>query len=163
MNQEEQAQRLLEMQRLYEVEQLTVRQIADHFGVSWQAIHERLVRAGVPLRQKSPVKRFLERETLIDLYTINNLTIGEIAQRLKTNYEKVSEELDRHGIKKRSKGYFNRRYTELELLKCGENVVIKRPTVANPYVNLYHKAKKLGIRISIRSVDNETFQIKRIE
>ncbi len=107
MNQEEQAQRLLEMQRLYEVEQLTVRQIADHFGVSWQAIHERLVRAGVPLRQKSPVKRFLERETLIDLYTINNLTIGEIAQRLKTNYEKVSEELDRHGIKKRSKGYFN--------------------------------------------------------
>jgi predicted DNA-binding protein YlxM (UPF0122 family) len=129
MNQEEQAQRLLEMQRLYEVEQLTVRQIADHFGVSWQAIHERLVRAGVPLRQKSPVKRFLERETLIDLYTINNLTIGEIAQRLKTNYEKVSEELDRHGIKKRSKGYFNRRYTELELLKCGENVVIKRPTV----------------------------------
>ncbi len=65
MNQKEQAQRLLEMQRLYEVEGLTLREIAGIFGLTWQAIHERLVRAGTPLRQESPVKRFLERETLV--------------------------------------------------------------------------------------------------
>jgi predicted DNA-binding protein YlxM (UPF0122 family) len=40
MNQKEQTQRLLEMQRLYEVEGLTLREIADIFGLTWQAIHE---------------------------------------------------------------------------------------------------------------------------
>ena len=164
MNQKEQAQRLLEMQRLYEVEGLTLREIADIFGLTWQAIHERLVRAGTPLRQKSPVKRFLERETLVELYINKNLELGEIAQQLETSYAKVSEELKRHGIEKRHKRYLSRRkYIELESLGCGEDVVIKRPLVFNPYVSLYHKAKNIGIRISIKTIDNETFQIKRIE
>lgn len=161
MTKQEQTERLKEMQRLYEVEELRLREIAERFGVSWQAIHERLVRAKIPLRPKSPVKRFLDRETLVELYINENLTIAQTAQRLKLGYQKVSDEIKRHGIVK-SRGYFSRKYTELYLLTTREKVIIQRPLVKNPYLSLYAKARKIGIRISIRSVDDETMQIKRI-
>lgn len=163
MTKQEQAQRLKEMQRLYEDENLNLREVAIHFGVSWQAIHERLVKARIPLRKKSPAKRLLERETLVRLYIDENLTIGEMARRLKTDYKKVSSELKRHGIEKRPKGFFRLKYQELNLLKAGENVIIKRPLVNQPYRSLYGKAQRIGIRISIKSLNEETMQIKRIE
>lgn len=162
MNKYEQAERLKEMRRLYEDEKRTLREIADHFGVTWQAIHERLVRAGVPMRQKSTVKRLLERETLVQHYIDEGLTIGETAKRLKTDVLRVSEELERHGIEKRSRGFFKRKYPELYQLTVGEKAIIKRPLVTNPYRNLYEKAQKIGIRISIKSVNDETFQITRL-
>jgi predicted DNA-binding protein YlxM (UPF0122 family) len=162
MTKKEQTERLKQMQRLYEEEQLSLREIAAFFGVSWQAIHDRLVRAGVPLRQKSPIKRHLEQDALVKLYTNENLTIGQTAKRLKTNFTKVSEELDRHGIKKRSSGYYRRKYSEIYLLGIGENAVMKRPSVKQSHGAIYAIAWRIGIRISIKSVDKETFQIKRI-
>jgi predicted DNA-binding protein YlxM (UPF0122 family) len=163
MTKAEQAERLKEMQRLYEDEELRLREIAERFGVSWQAIHERLVRAKIPLRPKSAVKRFLDRETLIELYINENLTIAQTAHKLKIGYKKVSDEIKRHGIVKRPRRYFSRKYTELNLLNNGQNVIIPRPSVKNPYLSLYGKAKRIGIQISIKSVNNETFQIKRIK
>lgn len=163
MGKKEQIEILKEMRRLYEVEKLTLREIADRFGVSWQAIHERFVRAGVPLRPKNPVRYFLDRETLVKLYIDENLTIGEIVKQLKTSYEKVSKEFERHGIEKRSSGYLKRKYPELHLLRIGEGAIIKRPLATNPYGRIYSKAQKIGIRISIKSLDNETFQIIRIK
>ena len=163
MTKQEQTERLKEMQRLYEVEELKLREIAERFGVSWQAIHERLVRAKIPLRQKSPVKRFLDRETLVELYINENLTIAQTAQRLKIGYHKVSDEIKRHKIIKRPRGYSRRKYTELNLLKNGEDVIIELPQVKNPYLSLYGKAQRIGIRISVKSINGESMQIKRIE
>ncbi len=163
MTKAEQTVRLREMQRLYEVEKRTLREIADLFGVTWQAIHDRLVRAGVLLRQKNPIKRLLDRETLIKLYIVENLTISETAQRLKTHYKKVSDEIKRHEIIKRPRGYSGRKYTELNLLSVGGNVIIQRPQVKNPYLSLYGKAQKIGIRISVKSIDDKTMQINRIK
>jgi predicted DNA-binding protein YlxM (UPF0122 family) len=162
MTKQEQAQRLKEMQQLYEDENLNLREIAQRFGVSWQAIHERFVRAGIPLRPKSPGKRLLDRETLVELYINENLSIAQTAKRLKLGYQKVSDEIRRHGIVK-TKRYFLRKYTELYLLNTREKVIIERPLVKNPYLSLYAKARKIGIRISIKSVNSETMQIKRIE
>lgn len=68
MSKKEQIERLKEMRRLYEVENFNLREITEHFRVSWQAIHERFVKAGVPLRPKSSVKGFLDREILVQLY-----------------------------------------------------------------------------------------------
>jgi len=148
---------------LYEDENLNLRQIAARFGVIWQAIHQKLTKAGVPMSQKSPVKRLLDRETLVQLYIEKSLTIAETAQRLKAKFDKVSDELERHGIEKRSIGYFKRKHPELYQLKVGEKAIIQRPSAKNPYVRFYEKAKRIGIRISIRSVNEETFQIKRIK
>ena len=91
-----------------------------------------------------------------------NLTIGETAKRLKAKFDKVSKELERHGIEKRSIGYFKRKQPDLYQLEVGEKAVIQRPSVKNPYRSLYAKAQKIGIRISIKSVNNETFQITRV-
>ncbi len=162
MRKAEQAERLEEMRRLYEVEGLPLREIADCFGVSWQAIYERLARAGIPLRQKGRVKRYLERDALVELYTNENLTIGQAAKRLKVHFAKVSKELERHGIEKRSSGYYRRKYSKIYLLGIGENAVMKRPLVKQPHGCLYAIAWRIGIRISIKSVDKETFQIRRV-
>ncbi len=35
---------------------------------------------------------------MIELYTVKNLSIGETALRLQTNYKTVPDELSRHGI-----------------------------------------------------------------
>ncbi len=59
MNKIEQSERLKEMRRLYEVENLTLREIGDCFGVSRQTIHNRLVKAGVSLRKKGACKKIL--------------------------------------------------------------------------------------------------------
>ena len=75
----------------------------------------------------------------------------------------MSEELKRYGIEKRSIGYFKRKQPELYQLKVGEEALIQRPAVTNPYKRLYEKAKKIGIQISIKSVNDKTFQIKRIK
>jgi len=161
MDKKEQNERLKEMRRLYEVEKLSLREIANRFGITWQAIHQRLVSAGVALRQKGNVKRVLDRETLIQLYIEENLTIGETARRLKAQDKKVSDELERHGIDKRSAGYLKRKQPELYQLKVGEKAIIQRPSVTNPYRSLYSKAKRIGIRISIKRVNAETLQIYR--
>lgn len=163
MNKAEQAERLKEMQRLYEVEELRLREIGERFGVSWQAIHERLVRAKIPLRPKSLVKRFLDRETLVELYINEDLSVFKTAKRLKTYYKKVLNELKRHEIIKQRRGYSRRKYTELNQLEIGENVIIQRPSIKKPHLGLYSKAKRIGIRVSIKSVNNETMQVKRIE
>ncbi len=69
---------------------------------------------------------------MIELYTEENLSIGETALRLQTNYKTVPDELARHSIEKHSSGYFYRRQPELYRLKVGENAVIERPRVKNP-------------------------------
>jgi predicted DNA-binding protein YlxM (UPF0122 family) len=134
MKKAEQIARLKEMRRLYEIEKINLREIAARFGVTWQAIHQKLTKAGVPLRQKSPVKRLLDRETLVQLYVEENLTIGETAKRLKAKCKKVSEELERHGIEKRSIGFFKRKQPELYQLKVGEKAVIQRPSVSLSFI-----------------------------
>jgi predicted DNA-binding protein YlxM (UPF0122 family) len=143
MDKKEQSERLKEMRRLYEIEKWSLREIADHFSLTKQAIHNRLVRAGVSLRQKGVVKRFLDRETLVKLYIDEKLTIGDTAKRLKMSCARVSKEIERHGIEKRSSGYFQRKYQELHQLKVGESAIIKRPSVTKPHRNLYEKARKL--------------------
>ncbi len=134
MKKAEQIERLKEMRRLYEVEKMNLREIAARFGVSWQAIHQKLAKVGVPMRRKSPVKQFLDREKLVQLYIEEGLTIGETAKRLKAKCKKVSEELERHGIEKRSIGFFKRKQPELYQLKVGEKAVIQRPSVSLSFI-----------------------------
>jgi predicted DNA-binding protein YlxM (UPF0122 family) len=163
MTRTEQADRLKEIIRLYEDKKLSLREIAARFDVSWQAIHDRLVRAKVSLRPKRPIKHSFDCQTIIQLYENEKLTIREVARRLKINTACVSKELEKLGVEKRSKGFSKRKQQELYSLETGESILINRPQVTRPYESLYDKAKKIGIRISIKSIDENTMQIKRIE
>lgn len=163
MKKAEQDEELNEMRRLYEVEIRSVREIGKIFGVSRQTIYNRLANAGVCFRPKNPVKREIEREVLIQLCVNENLTVCETARGLKTGFKKVSDEIKRHKIIKRPTGYSRLKYPELNLLDVREKVVIPRPLIKNPHLGLYGKARRIDSRISIKRVDNKTFQIKRIE
>jgi predicted DNA-binding protein YlxM (UPF0122 family) len=158
----EQSQEILkEMRRLYEEEALNLRDVGKRFGVTYQAVHDRFTRAEVPLRPNGMAKRPLDRETLANLYEKEELNIKETAKRLNISPEKVSDELERLGIKKRSGSYAQRRQPELYQLQLGERVIIKRPQVKNFYISLLKKARRIGIQISIKSIDQETLQIYR--
>jgi len=93
-----------ELRRLYEVEGYTLRQIAEHFGVSFQAVHHRLMRMGVPMRPRSIQRQSLERDHLYASYVTDGLTLAEVAAELDTNIYFVRRELIRHGIPRRRTG-----------------------------------------------------------
>ncbi|CAN5513803.1 hypothetical protein BH10ACI1_BH10ACI1_28620 [soil metagenome] len=162
MKKAEKAERLEEIKRLYAVEGWTLQRIADKFGVSHQAINQILTKAGIAKRPIGFLKKNFDYRTLAKLYIDEKLTIGEVAKRLNVSYSTVSNQLERNGIEKRSSGFFFRKQPELYQMQIGESVLIKRPETSNPYVNLYGKAKKIGIKISIKTVDKDTLKISRI-
>jgi len=93
-----------ELRRLYEVEGLTLRQIAEHFGVSHQAVHDRLSRMGVTLRKRSHRHYSLGAELLHQRYIVRGLTVAQVAAELNARPYCVTRELKRHGIPRRRPG-----------------------------------------------------------
>jgi predicted DNA-binding protein YlxM (UPF0122 family) len=152
-----------EICRLYETEEWTLRQIADHLQISKEAIRERLMRAGTQLRPPKPTRRIIDRETLVQLYINEKLPLVEIAQRLKTTYRKVCEELERHRIEKYSRQSLKRKYPELYELKVGENIIIRQPEAKDPGKRLRKNACKIGIKISVKKIAENNFQVTRID
>jgi predicted DNA-binding protein YlxM (UPF0122 family) len=158
-----QSSKLKEMLRLYQEEKKTLEEVGKVFGISRQAVHDRLKRAGITFRPCKPQKKKLDLKTLIYLYVDKKLTIAEVAKELKSTRKKVTEELERYKIPKRSRNYSNRKHSELYELKVGKSFVMKRPNVKNPYRNLHAKAYAIGIKISVKRIDESTFSVKRLK
>lgn len=156
-------EQLNEMRKLYEVEKRTLKEIGRNFGVSAQTVSNRLAKAGVPKRPKTSRKIILDREVLHKLYVNEKLPVKKVARLLKTYGHKVSDELKRHGIEKRSIGYNRRKYPGLYQLKIDEQMTIPLPLVTKPHKNLHQKAERIGIRISIERIGDKTLQITRIK
>ena len=93
-----------ELRRLYEVEGLTLRQIAEHFGVSHQAVHDRLSRMGISMRLRVVRRNSLDPDVLHRLYVADGLTIAEVAEKLGLTPYFISRELKHHGIPRRRTG-----------------------------------------------------------
>ena len=93
-----------ELRRLYEVEGLTLRQIAERYGVSHQAVHDRLSRMGISTQRRAHRRNALDAELLQRLYVINGLTIAEVAAELDVAPYFVARELKHHGISRRRTG-----------------------------------------------------------
>lgn len=153
---------LLEVRNLYEIEHWTMIKIAKHFGVTRQAIHARLVKANVPIHKNHKSTRELDKEELYDLYINFELLIPEVAKRMNTSIDKVSKELDRLNIKKRSVGHFKRKYPFLYKMKIGEEFIIPVPSVKNPLKNLHQKAERINIKIRTKRISYNQLQIKRV-
>lgn len=161
MNRQERAKKLNEMRRLYDEERWDLRQIAAHYRISWQAVHERFMKNNVPLRPKGRTRKVLDRETLVRLYVEEGLSMQETAVRLEVCLVKLESEFKRHKIEKRSGAFFKRKYPELYQLKIGEQISIPRPSVTNPYRSLYQKANRTGIKISIKTINQAAMRITR--
>ena len=150
--------------KLYEIQGLTLLDIAKQCEITHQAVHQRLIKAGIKLRQRNernspPIVDF---DRLYQLYVTDSLSFREIALLLKKTQIQVIRDLENHGISKRSRGA-SRRYPKLDHLKIGESVVLKIPDVKNPYTALYDVASSSGIRVSVKRLDAKYFRVTRVE
>jgi predicted DNA-binding protein YlxM (UPF0122 family) len=154
------------MRRLYFKEDWTLEQLAAYYKVTKQAIYDKFTRNGIKLQRKKgktlAVKK-IDREILSELYEKERLPVLEIAARLKVCYGTVARELNRHGIERRLQGGRRRRYTAIHKLEIGEKLTVSRPSVKQPYSIFYYYARIAKIKISVKSIDNETLQITRIK
>lgn len=164
MNKRERAEKLTEMRRLYEHEEWTLEQIGDHYGVTRQAVHNRFQRAGIKMRscsdRKKPI-RTLDRKKLTKLYEVNRLAIPIVAERLETSVFKVTQELKRYKIKIRPRG--GQKKSWLRKLNVNECRIIQKPAhIKNLYRNLHGSAHSIGIKISVKRISENNFQVIRL-
>ena len=150
-----------EMCRLYRIEDLTLREIAARFGISYQAVYQRVSSVGLLLRPNHSPPRVIDRETLVRLYVDERLSVYKIAEKLKAANKTIISEMRRHRIKRRPRASELRRYPELDGLKVGESLEVSRPNVRNPYVAYYGAAAVRGIRVSVRSIGKDRLKITR--
>lgn len=149
--------------KLYIEKKLTLRQIAARFGVSCQAIHLRLRNEGFNRRQKGRRLTDVDPQIVDALMKDEGLTRREVAARLNTPYAAVTRAL-RSKHTGMSNGYICRRYPALNRLKPGENVIVSNLNAKQyQYRQFYAIAIKLGIRISIKTLDRSTIKINRIK
>src|SRR5687767_10603998 len=99
------------MRELYEVDQLSLREIAERLDVTKQAVHLRLKGAGVAMRGRgSPPgerakrpRKVLEHGILEDLYVAQRLTAGAVAEKIGCSRYLVLISLRSHGIPRHSR------------------------------------------------------------
>jgi transposase len=80
--------------------------IAEHFGVTRQAIYYRLKSSGVPLRPSWPrhYAKFPDKKLIEDLYHGERLSVPQVAERLGESAERIRRAMDRYAIERRPRG-----------------------------------------------------------
>lgn len=86
-------ERLEEFKRLYSEENLTLKEIAERFGVSKQAVHERLARAGVRMRNRGYVPRPTPTERLKE-----TIDVAPLVRRYEVDLVSIHKLADEFGI-----------------------------------------------------------------
>jgi len=149
------------MVRLYEEEELSLRQIATQFKLTHQAIYLRLKQAGVVFRPRGGKALIIDRKTLVRLHNDEGVPVYKIAKQLEADFRSVVRELKRHRIKRHSVRRSIRRYPELDELKVGQSVEVPKRKVKNQCGAYYSAAFVRGIRVSVRSAGHDLLIITR--
>lgn len=149
-----------ELRRLYSDEGMSLRAIAAKFGVSHQAVHERLTLAGVELRGRGVVawQQPIKKSILDQLYIKQRLTVAEIAKQLETSETRVYQSLKAHSIPRVRPA----QRSPLGRLLVGEVIHLPKPKRRRFYAAVYDMAKNAGIRVSIRTIDCDQYEVRRI-
>ena len=87
-----------EFRRLYLVERLTLQATGERFGVSMQAVHDALTRAGVKLRPKVRPSKTLNLDELKSMYIDQKMSISRVAAALNINWHVVRREFESLGL-----------------------------------------------------------------
>jgi len=89
-----------ELVRLYIEEKKSVKDIAGHFKCSYRTIYRRLHRLDIKLNKKiqaKKLKNYLGKKQLSEILK-KNLTIDEIAKKLRTTPETVRRYIQKYGL-----------------------------------------------------------------
>lgn len=161
-----------EIRRLYVDEEWTLQRIADRFGVSRQAVNDRLRRAGVERRRTNfrrkgtvteAVKKTLDLDNVRHLYIDCGISVQALSKTLGISDTILRRILVSEGIEIRSqKFYAHRKYPQIYDLKLGESVVMPLPDVSQPWTRLYDTATKAKIRITAKKIGPGIVKITRL-
>ncbi|MBX3266435.1 MAG: hypothetical protein KF831_06980 [Acidobacteria bacterium] len=152
-----------ELVRLYLDKGLSCREIAAHLGVSGQAVHYQLKKAGIELRSVGGVAKKLDVNKLRRLYLTEKRPLRQIAAELGITTNTIYDHLERHGIPRRSDRAHPVKYPELRKLKVGEHIDLPRPDWKRPQTSFYTMAEIIGFRVSCRTINEKTMRVKRIK
>ena len=160
------------VRRLYVDEGLTPRQISERFGVSHQAVYERLRRLGVKTDRTRPAKikadqdalrKKVDLDTLRKLYVEQQLSLCDTGRIMGADASLLRRILVIEGVEIRPiRFYIRRKFPQIYELKIGESVVIPLPNARFPHSNLHGSARKAKMRISVKIVSPGIFQVTRL-
>jgi hypothetical protein len=152
-----------QIQALYLEEGWTLRQIAEHFNITLQAVHYRLKTAGHSARSRGP----RPREYACDpaeakrLYVEELQPMKKIAAELKVPLGHVVDALDRAGVERRRGA--PRIYHQLGELGVGDALVVAKPTCKGKWHSIfYDRARSVGIKLSVRSLGDLGVRLTRV-
>ncbi len=140
-----------EIVRLYTVKRLGVPEIAQSFSVNTSTIYERLRACGIPIRSKSEALRLtLDDDEIVRLYTIERLSLAEVAQQFGVSIPTICSRLEARGIARRS-------ISEAQRLKLDDNeierlYIIERLPMAEIARQFGVKAQTILRRLEARGV-----------
>jgi hypothetical protein len=147
-----------ELKHLYVDEQMSLSAIAERFGTSRQAVHHRLVKAGVEMR---PIKKTVDPDKLRSLLIDDGLSFAEAATRLGVSVPIVSKTANAVGVSR--KNYRCLSMPDFNTLKVGETLSFPRTkSIWHDYLRFYDLASKLGIKLSVESLDDSTIRVRRV-
>ena len=148
-----------ELKRLYCDEGMTLRAIAAMYDVTFQAIHDRLARAGIKRRKHHPVERpHIEKSLLEQLHLKDRLSIREIARHLKTSQYHVKKFMKLHEVPRLTRAHTS----VFGKLPIGAAIELPKPKLRRFYSTIYGRAKNAGIRVSIRTIDGKRIEVSRV-
>lgn len=115
------------------------------------------------LPKTAPLHQRIDKKRLKDLYIIEQLSIEKIASALRCGRITVREALDYNKIPKRPRRKFGGKIVnELRRLAIGEQAEIFYPA-KNPISNFHSVAKLNGLRVSVKSLGDGKYRVKRVE
>lgn len=158
----ENEKRTAETIRLYEVEQLSMKQIADRLNITRQAVLYRLSKAGVKFRPKRhDVRATISGDALIRLYVNERLSVAAVARQLEVDPTVVVREMERFSIERRPKYIEKRKPTPLDSLKVGDSAVIVWERTKTQYNPIHKKASIRQMKIKVKRVDANHVRVTR--
>ncbi len=138
---------------------MTLEEIGIRFGMTRQGVRERFIKAGIDRRRPKTI----DKDHLETLYSKDKLPIPEIAASFSVSIGKIMRALKLYGIPSRKPLKLGGFIVDfLRSLKIGETGIIKWRNNKD-YAHLHHTAKRVGIRISIKSLGSGEFEIIRLE
>lgn len=162
--------RTLQMTRLYVDARLTLQEIASLYCIAHQTVRDRLIRSGVPIRsnRRPPTPPLDEcQDDMVRLYIDERVPVYLLANRFRVSQEEIRERLLRQGLELRPTGH-PPKYMELRELKLGETIMLPKPIVGGKgngrwQEYIYGVARRLGVRFSVKSIDDVTIRVTRVK
>ena len=137
----------------------SLQQIGEHFGISRQAVQQRLQKEGISGSDRHWGRKIenIDKTDLQRLY-FEGKNLTEIGEYFSTSASTIYAALKFHKIPKRDKpGKWLNIFKSMEI---GESRVVECDHV-RPYASLHSLAAKKGIKISIKKIEDTLFQITR--